>query len=127
MGARTVAWYEDNAVPACDRYEAADLPDLYARLLRCLPPPGADLDAVASPAGVLVRPGGVLFIDVSLGRPGLVADRDGSGRLFRERPSDEYRALFERHGFTLVEQHVSTDSRSRRHLGWVSLAFRAPR
>jgi SAM-dependent methyltransferase len=202
MDARTVAWYDDHAAAACDRYEAADLPGLHARLLRCLPPgasvleigcgsgrdavfllshgydvsgvdasaamiaeaarlhpelagrlacaafplpeqapllqrrfdavisiaalmhvPEAELEAAAAQVRILVRPGGILFLDVSRDRPGLREDRDGSGRLFVERLPDEYRLLFERHGFSLVAQHASAGSRSRPRPSWVSLAF----
>jgi SAM-dependent methyltransferase len=89
--------------------------------------PDAELEAAAAQIRILVRPGGILFIDVSRDRAALEAERDGIGRLFRERDPDEYRRLFERQGFILVDRHESGDSLSRTGLRWISLAFRASR
>ncbi len=88
--------------------------------------PDAELEAAAAQVRVLVRPGGILFLDVSRDRENLVGDRDGTGRLFRERDPDEYRLLFERRGFVLVDRHETGDSLSRPGLRWVCLAFSAP-
>ncbi len=88
--------------------------------------PDAELEAAAAQVRVLVRPGGILFLDVSRDRENLVGDRDGTGRLFRERDPDEYRLLFERRGFVLVDRHETGDSLSRPGLRWVCLAFSTP-
>ncbi|MCX7031268.1 MAG: methyltransferase domain-containing protein [Spirochaetes bacterium] len=87
--------------------------------------PDNDLAAAASQLRVLVRQGGILFLEVSSGRQGLQAERDGKGRLFRERRPEEYRLLFERHGFVFVGKDGSSDSRCHPSLRWVSLVFRA--
>jgi SAM-dependent methyltransferase len=73
----------------------------------------------------LLRPGGVLFVDVSVGRTGLRNERNGTGKLFRERPPEELRLLFERHGFTFIARCESPDAFARPALRWVSLVFRA--
>jgi hypothetical protein len=65
----------------------------------------------------------VLFIDVSVGRTGLQDERDGTGRLFRERPPGELQLLFEKHGFTLAARRESPDTLGRPALRWVSLVF----
>jgi SAM-dependent methyltransferase len=89
--------------------------------------PDVELEGAADQVRALVRPGGILFLEVSRDRRNLDGDRDGTGRLFRERDPDEYRLQFERRGFVLVDRHESGDSLSRPGLRWVSLAFRAPR
>jgi SAM-dependent methyltransferase len=207
MDERTVAQYDRRAREMCLRYEAAEMPDLHARLVSILPPPGTavleigcgsgrdaaflqscgyvvtgvdasaamvaeavrihpeltgrlssaafplprhspllrrtfdavvsvalfmhvpdvDLGPAAAQIRTLLRPGGILFVDVSRDRQGLVNGRDPAGRLFRERDPEEYRQLFEREGFVLADRHESGDSLSRPGLRWVSLALRAPR
>jgi SAM-dependent methyltransferase len=71
----------------------------------------------------MLRPGGVLFVDVSVGRTGLRDERDGTGRLFRQRPPGELQMLFERCGFTLVAHYESPDAFDRPALRWASLVF----
>jgi heptosyltransferase-3 len=85
--------------------------------------PDAGLPDTVLQIGRLLRPGGVLFIDVSVGRTGLQNERDGTGRLFRERPPGELQLLFEKHGFTLVARCESPDTLGRSGLRWVSLVF----
>lgn len=69
--------------------------------------------------------GGTLVLTASIGRPGLDgANRDGQGRLFRERPAGELRLLFERLGFRFVAQHDAADSLGRPEVHWFSLVFR---
>jgi len=71
----------------------------------------------------MLRPGGVLFVEVSVGRAGLRGERDGTGRLFRERRPEELQPLFEQHGFTFSARRESPDSLGRPALRWVSLVF----
>jgi heptosyltransferase-3 len=74
----------------------------------------------------VLRPGGVLFVEVSTGRLGVRDGRDGNGRLFLERPPEEYRRIFENRGFLFVAQHESPDTLERPELRWVALVFRCP-
>lgn len=74
----------------------------------------------------LLRHDGVLVISVSVGREGLRDDRDGTGRLFLERPAAAYRQLFEGAGLGFVYQHEAADSIERPGIRWVSLVFRCP-
>jgi len=72
----------------------------------------------------LLRPDGVLVISVSVGREGLRGSRDGTGRLFLERPASAYRQLFEDSGLVLVEQDEAADSVERPGIRWLSMVFR---
>jgi SAM-dependent methyltransferase len=88
--------------------------------------PDGDLQLTGLQVRRMLRPGGALFLSVSVDRSGLTDDRDAHDRLFRERPPERLRQLFEGLGFTLVAQHESSDSLSRPEIRWVSLVFRAP-
>jgi phage repressor protein C with HTH and peptisase S24 domain/SAM-dependent methyltransferase len=73
----------------------------------------------------LLRAGGTFILSASTGRPGLDATgRDPQGRLFRERPADELRLLFERLGFRFVAQHDTTDGLGREPIRWFTLVLR---
>ncbi|OHD72236.1 MAG: hypothetical protein A2177_09420 [Spirochaetes bacterium RBG_13_68_11] len=85
--------------------------------------PDAGLPDTVLQIGRLLRPGGVLFIDGSVGRTGLQNERDGTGRLFRERPPCELQLLLEKHGFNLTACRESPDTLGRPALRWVSLVF----
>jgi SAM-dependent methyltransferase len=85
--------------------------------------PDAGLPETVLQIGRVLRPGGVLFVDVSTGRTGLRNERDDMGRLFRERPPGELQRLFEQHGLTLTARCESPDSLGRSALRWVSLVF----
>jgi SAM-dependent methyltransferase len=85
--------------------------------------PDPDLPTVVLQVRGLVRPGGALILDVSVGHAGLKAGRDARGRLFLERTPEEYRRIFEHNGFNFAAQRSTVDSLSRPYLRWVSLVF----
>lgn len=72
----------------------------------------------------LLRPGGTVLLSFSTDRPGIVEDRDESGRLFRERPPGQIQLLFERLGFQLLYSNGSEDGQSR-DITWHTLVFRS--
>lgn len=86
--------------------------------------PDEGLRTIALQTARMLRPHGVLVISVSVGREGLLDDRDGTGRLFLERPASAYRRLFEDTGLGFVEQHEAADSNERPSIRWISLVFR---
>jgi SAM-dependent methyltransferase len=83
-----------------------------------------DLRRTALQIRRMLHSGGVLVISVSVGREGLRGGRDGTGRLFLERPPKAYRQLFEGLGFSVVDRLEEPDSRERPGIRWVSMVLR---
>lgn len=71
----------------------------------------------------MLEKGGLLIVSASVDRQGLSDNRDGSGRLFLERPAGEIQLLFERLGFRLLEQQQSSDAMGRQ-IRWYNLVFK---
>jgi hypothetical protein len=57
-----------------------------------------------------------------MGRQKSVGDRDVQGRLFIERPADQFRLLFERMGFRFIAKHDTTDV-YHRQVKWYALVM----
>lgn len=88
--------------------------------------PDPELPLVVHQIRRMLRPGGIVIISVSVGRGGLTDNRDGTGRLFRERQPEELRLVFERVGLAFVTQDEPSDADDRPSLRWVTLVFRSP-
>ncbi len=86
--------------------------------------PDSDLFDAAWQIRRLVAQGGVLVLSSSIGRQGLAEDRDAAERLFRERPAQELRVLFERLGFRFVAGYQTPDGLGRA-VSWATLVFHA--
>ena len=68
-----------------------------------------------------LKPGGRLLVSVPLKRDNLNAEgRSPDGRLFIIRSRDYYKILFEKQGFSLIEQSVDQDSLGRKGVIWVT-------
>ncbi len=68
---------------------------------------------------------GSLLISVPGQRPDVDGEgRDSNGRLFRTYPPGYLRLIFERLGFTLVDQWKNADAMGRNGIEWTSFAFR---
>jgi SAM-dependent methyltransferase len=84
--------------------------------------PDKDLFAFAYQVWQLLRDGGVAIFSISTGRRTADGDRDGGGRLFRERPPGEITLLFERIGFRSVASYETPDAFGR-DVMWHFLVF----
>jgi hypothetical protein len=84
--------------------------------------PNARLFEFAMQARDLLEPGGIIIVSSSIGRGDQPDDRDESGRLMIERPSEELQLLFERIGFRFITRIENTDAGGR-DLRWYSLVM----
>lgn len=85
--------------------------------------PEADLPDTVSQIRRLLVPGGVAFISVSAGRPGVDGEGRGQGgRLFLERPPEHLQGVFEAQGFRMAARYQTPDGYSR-GIAWHSMAF----
>jgi 2-polyprenyl-3-methyl-5-hydroxy-6-metoxy-1,4-benzoquinol methylase len=84
----------------------------------------AELRATVAQIAQMTVPYGCVVTSHPTGRTGLVAYRDPTGRLFRERADADVMDSFFSAGFALEARNVEKDSLGRTDLGWITHVLR---
>ena len=82
------------------------------------------LDRLASQLSRVIPPGGHLVLSHSSGGRDVTDDRDHTGRLFRERPEEDLRRMFEATGFETERQTADSDGMGRQSICWMTHVLR---
>lgn len=87
--------------------------------------PDSNIESTAQIIKKLLKKEGNLIISVPTEYPEIVDNRDKNLRLFCIRSAKSYISLFEKQGFKLVKNIITTDALNRTGIEWTTLLFRS--